>query len=87
MEYFTMDKGTLETQKSGKMIIKKCHVCGEIHESFQEVQKCSKCKKSFMPANYFTKVHAKNTKEFQNLFCDAEELFDEDLILGLNVLW
>ena len=69
------------------MIIKKCHVCGTIHESYEEIQKCNKCKKSFMPANYFGKVHAKNSQEFKNLYCNAEELYEDDLILGLNVLW
>lgn len=82
-----MNNRQLETKKSGTTIIKKCHVCGTIHESFEEVQKCKSCKKSFLPTNYFSKVHAKNSKEFQNLFCNAEELDEQDLIFGLHVLW
>lgn len=69
------------------ILIKKCHSCGNIMESKKELQKCKKCSQSFMPSNYFGKVHAKNSKEFDNLFCDAEELYEDDLILGLNVLW
>lgn len=77
----------LGVKKTTKILVKKCHTCGTIHESKSEVQKCKSCKQSFMPTNYFGKVHAKNSKEFESLFCDAEELYEEDLILGLNVLW
>jgi len=70
-----------------KIIIKKCHSCGHVMESSTEIQKCTACKKSFLPSNYFSKVHAKNQKEYENLFAASHELNEKDLIKGLTVLW
>lgn len=74
-------------QTSGKVFIKKCHICGEIMESPSEIKKCNKCKKSFLPLNYFGKIHAKNPQEYQKLFADCDELHEEDLIKGICVIW
>jgi len=74
-------------ETNGKLIIKKCHDCGHIMESGQELQKCSKCKKSFLPVNYFSKVHSKSQKDFDQLFAYGHEIHEEDLIKGLTVLW
>jgi hypothetical protein len=68
-------------------VIRKCHHCGEILESNKEIEKCSCCKKSFLPSNYFGKVHAKNSREYQDLYLDAAELQSDDLIRGISVLW
>jgi tRNA(Ile2) C34 agmatinyltransferase TiaS len=78
-----------ETKKTDltKLLIKKCHVCGHIMESSEEVQKCHKCKKSFLPSNYFHKVHSKNQKEYEALFAGSHEIHEQDLIKGLTVLW
>ncbi len=73
--------------KNDKLLIKKCHMCGHIHETHQEPQKCAKCKKSFLPVNYFAKVHSKSQKEFDKLFAYGHEIHEEDLIKGLTVLW
>ena len=70
-----------------KVIIKKCHVCGQLIEAEAEVKKCPCCNKPFLPLNYFGKVHAVNNQEFENLFADSHELTDEDLIRGIYVLW
>ncbi len=75
------------TENESKLIIKKCHICGHIMESAHEVQKCGKCKKSFLPVNYFSKVHSKSQKEFEQLFAQGHEIHEEDLIKGLTVLW
>ena len=72
---------------SDQVIIKKCHVCGFLIETNKEASQCPHCKKSFLPLNYFGKVHAKNSSEFKNLFAESEELHEEDLIKGLTVLW
>lgn len=68
-------------------LVKKCHICGEITERSEEIKRCPNCKKSFLPLNYFNKVHAKNTEEFHHLFVEARELHEEDLIKGIYVLW
>ncbi|EPZ51797.1 hypothetical protein ACRXCV_14680 [Halobacteriovorax sp. GFR7] len=70
-----------------KRIIKKCHVCGHVHDTATEVQKCQSCKKSFLPTKYFDKVHAKNSSDFKLLFSDVNELHEEDIIKGITVLW
>jgi hypothetical protein len=76
-----------DQKASEKVIIKKCHLCGQIIESRKEVSKCPCCAKNFLPLNYFGKVHAKNTKEFDHLFAESDELNDLDIIHGLYVLW
>jgi heterodisulfide reductase subunit B len=76
-----------EHRNDSKLIVKKCHVCGTIMESSSEIKKCSGCKKSFLPTNYFSKVHAKNSEEFDNLFATSDELLETDLIRGIAVLW
>ena len=76
-----------ENSTQAKQIVKVCHVCGHIHSSFEEVQRCEGCQKSFLPLNYFSKVHAKNSTEFEALFVSSDQLHEEDLIKGLYVLW
>jgi hypothetical protein len=70
-----------------KLIIKKCHVCGHIMENPQEIQKCHKCKQSFLPTNYFSKVHSTNQRDYDHLFAYGHELHETDLIKGLTVIW
>jgi len=78
---------TLRRATTQRQIIKKCHVCGEIIESFEEIRRCPSCKKAFLPVNYFQKCQAKNSEEFESMFSPVEELQETDLIRGLNVLW
>ena len=73
--------------KSDKIIIKKCHMCGHICDGHQEPQKCTKCNKSFLPINYFAKVHSKSQADYEKLFAFGHELHEEDIIKGLTVLW
>jgi hypothetical protein len=70
-----------------KVLIKLCHRCGELNETFVEPEKCASCKKAFLPSNYFTKIHAKNTQEFKKLFLHIDDLQEEELIKGYNVIW
>jgi uncharacterized Fe-S cluster-containing MiaB family protein len=74
-------------ESNGKLLIKKCHICGHVMESAKEVQKCQNCKKSFLPVNYFSKVHSKSQNDFSQLFASGHEIHEEDLIKGLTVLW
>ena len=69
------------------VLIKKCHVCGALFETHKELSKCLKCKKSFLPCNYFNKVHAKDSSEFEEMFLSSTDLEEEDLIIGITVLW
>ena len=64
-------KASITEKKSStheKVLIKLCHLCGELNETYIEPEKCASCKKAFLPSNYFTKIHAKNTQEFKKLF-------------------
>ena len=70
-----------------KILIKLCHKCGDLTESYMEPENCASCNKSFLPTNYFYKVHAKNSEEFKNLFLHIDDLHEEDLIKGYNVIW
>ena len=76
-----------ERKLTTDLIIKKCHICGHISESQRELEQCGNCQKSFLPLNYFGKIHAKNEEEFQELFSHSREIHEEDLIKGLIVLW
>ncbi len=77
----------IKTSSEKKLIVKKCHCCGKISDSPTELKRCPSCNKSFMPSNYFGKIHAKNSEEFDQLFSKVEDLDESDIIIGLNVLW
>ncbi len=64
-----------EKQSVIRPIIKKCHVCGHLSESRQEIKQCSNCKKSFLPLNY------------EELFSNSHGIHEDDLIKGIIVLW
>ena len=70
-----------------KIMFKKCHMCGHVIEAASEPERCEKCRKSFLPSNYFQKIHAKENTEFKQLFSSSEDLCEEDLIKGFHVLW
>lgn len=70
-----------------KLLIKKCHVCGQVTESTVEQEKCVSCGKAFLPLNYFDKVHDHQDVEYKDLFAKSHELHEEELIKGLYVLW
>jgi hypothetical protein len=70
-----------------KMLIRACHTCLKISESFQEIDRCLHCKKSFLPLRYFDKIHELKGEKWQKHFSDANEIEEEDLIKGLFVLW
>lgn len=77
------------TSKKSRKIIKSCHVCGQITESSTEIDKCVTCGKSFLPLNYFSKIHDNEGRkyDYKELFAQSHELEEEDLIIGLYVLW
>lgn len=70
-----------------KLIIKKCHICGQLDESTTEQEKCNSCGKAFLPLNYFQKVHTHEEGKYKDLFADGHDLHEDDLIKGLYVLW
>ena len=74
-------------RKYQQKIIKKCHCCGQVAESEKEIQKCVSCGKSFLPLNYFDKIHGDAEYKFEELFSEVSEIEDEDLIKGLYVIW
>lgn len=79
----------LRTGKKSKKIIKRCHICDQITESSKEIDKCVSCGKSFLPLNYFSKIHDHegHKYDYSELFAQSHELEEEDLIIGLYVLW
>ncbi|MBT7608807.1 MAG: hypothetical protein HN576_03565 [Bacteriovoracaceae bacterium] len=83
-------KASITEKKSStheKVLIKLCHLCGELNETYIEPEKCASCKKAFLPSNYFTKIHAKNTQEFKKLFLHIDKLHEDELIKGYHVIW
>lgn len=80
-------KGELTKKLNSKLIIRKCHCCGQLSQSEFEIESCVKCGKAFLPLNYFEKVHAQSSIKFKDLFSHSDELQEEDLITGIYVLW
>jgi len=74
-------------KRKRKLLIRRCHMCGEVMESYSEVERCTDCRKYFVPLNYFGKVHAAYSEGYKQLFETAGELHEEDLIKGLYVIW
>lgn len=84
-----------ETKKR-RQLIKKCHACGKIIESYVEVDRCPGCNKRFLPINYFNRItqHKGNEQDIPvsldrqlGLYASSDELREEDLICGIHVLW
>ena len=73
--------------KTVKKVFKRCHVCDHVNESHKEPERCTKCRKAFLPTNYFEKIHASQMGEYSELFADIRELEEENLVKGLFVLW
>jgi hypothetical protein len=73
--------------KTFKKLVKLCHVCNQVTECERELERCPKCNKSFLPLNYFEKIHGQEKQHFKDLFTDSEHLYEEDLIKGIHVLW
>jgi hypothetical protein len=82
-----MDNLRPAVTKKTKMIIRKCHCCSKLTESAAEVEKCLSCGKSFLPLNYFAKIHGNDEYKFDELWAKGHELEEEDLIKGLFVIW
>lgn len=74
------------TNEHDKTLVKLCHCCGHLHDTSIEVDRCQLCKKSFLPAKYFEKIHDIH-QNFQQLFSKTEDLEEKDLIKGLMVIW
>ena len=70
-----------------KLIVRRCHKCEETIEAHKEQQKCHHCGKSFLPLNYFVKVHEHDPQKFLELYAEGHELNEDDLVKGLFVLW
>lgn len=61
-------------------------MCSQTTESEKELERCPKCNKSFLPLNYFEKIHNKDAK-YHELFSKSDHIHEEDLIKGIHVLW
>lgn len=64
-----------------------CHSCGHVNESQRELERCQKCRKSFLPLEYFNKVGDTPTYDISDLYSFVEDINDLALIRGLYVIW
>ena len=78
---------SLDMESSKKTLIKRCHICGHINESVVELERCHKCKKSFLPTSYFNKVHDNSGVKYKQLYSNVNEIDEKDLIIGIHVIW
>lgn len=72
--------------KAKKMIVRKCHKCGQLVEAPKEQEACACCGKSFLPLNYFDKVHD-HSGNVGELYANSEEIDEESLVKGIFVIW
>lgn len=78
---------SLESQAKEKTLIRVCHACSKLNESYIELERCTHCKKAFLPLRYFEKIHQCKDMKWENHFSPTDQLEEEDLIKGLFVLW
>ena len=69
-----------------KMLIRQCHKCDQLVEAPKEQENCLCCGKSFLPLNYFEKIHD-HSGNFAELYADSTEIDEEDLVKGIFVIW
>ena len=78
---------TRQDKESVKTIFKKCHKCGKVIESNSEVKRCPACNKNFLPVKYFQRSQYVFNEDFESLYSSSDELSEENLIIGLYVIW
>lgn len=80
-------EANLRRKTQQNLMIRKCHVCGTVNEGTHEVSKCGGCHKSFLPLNYFSKVHDHTAEVDEALYASTDELVESDMIKGITVIW
>jgi hypothetical protein len=78
-----------ETKKTTKekLLIRNCHSCLKINESYKELERCAHCGKAYLPLHYFDKIHHDKNTKWENYFYPTNLIEEDDLIKGLFVLW
>jgi hypothetical protein len=74
---------------SKSLNVRRCHVCGGVSESVEDILKCLSCSKSLLPFYYFDK---KKVSEYADNKPRPEEAFDMSPqgygpIRGLTATW
>lgn len=75
----------IRTRKE-RLVIRQCHKCAKMTESVKEQESCASCGKSFLPLNYFTKVHD-HSGAINELYAHSSDILEEDLVKGIFVIW
>lgn len=68
-------------------LIKACHVCTKVTETEKELERCPHCTKSFLPSNYFEKIHFAPNAKLRDLYDVSDDVEESHLIRGLQVKW
>lgn len=82
-----MESNVFKKVRSGKSIIRQCHVCGHVNETEYEVKRCYSCRKSFLPSSYQHNGIKLDQKSYDDLYEHCDEIHEEDLIKGIHVIW
>jgi len=75
---------------SKNLHVRRCHVCGNVSESSDDIIKCLHCKKSLLPFYYFDK---RKISEYSDNQARPENKKDRDIetgygpIRGLTAYW
>ena len=77
----------MQAVQAKEVHIRRCHVCGEVCESCEDILKCTSCRKSLLPFYYFDK--RKIAEYTDNEARPETELHESGYgpIRGLTVFW
>ncbi len=75
----------METQK--EIFVRRCHVCGEVCESYEDILKCTSCRKSLLPFYYFDKRKIAEYTDNESRPNSAPQESGYGPIRGLTVYW
>lgn len=74
---------------SQSLFVRRCHVCGDLNESTEDILKCNQCQKPLLPFFYFDK---KKIAEYSDNQARPEEIYGAESksygpIRGLTAYW
>ena len=76
---------------SKNLHVRRCHVCGEVSESREDITKCLSCKKSLLPFYYFDKRKISEYSDNEERPGNFKNSKDTDIgygpIRGLTAYW
>jgi len=81
------NKNDLVKENKTHEFVRCCHKCNTLSSDYHEVKKCGNCGQSFLPTNYFKKVHSLKGVDYDDLYDSVSNIDPSLLLKGLTVIW